>query len=75
MKAQEQKIHYKSDGRWYPVLDNRYSGFVVLIDQMPDSADPELYYDDEEKDPNAPNPADKLADLDLPAEFEFDPAI
>jgi len=42
---------------------------------MPDSADPELYYDDEEKDPNAPNPADKLADLDLPAEFEFDPAI
>lgn len=37
LKAQEKKIQYKGDGRWYPVLDNRYSGFVVLIDQTPDS--------------------------------------
>ncbi len=74
LKAQEKKIMYKGDGRWYPVLDNRYSGFVVLIDQAPDTAEPELYYDDEERDPNAPNP-DKLADMELPAEFVFDPAI
>ena len=74
LKAQEQKIQYKADGRWYPVLDNRYSGFVVLIDQMPDSAEPEAFYDDEERDPNAPNP-DKFGDMDLPAEFQFDPAI
>ena len=41
---------------------------------MPESAEPEAYYDDEERDPNAPNP-DKMTDMDLPAEFEFDPAI
>ena len=56
------------------MLENRYSGFIVLIDQMPESAEPEGYYDDEERDPNAPNP-DKMGDMDLPAEFEFDPAI
>jgi len=56
------------------VLDERYSGFVILIDQAPDSTDPETYYDDEERDPNAPNP-DRINDLDLPQEFEFDPAI
>ena len=56
------------------MLENRYSGFIVLIDQMPESADPEGYYDDEERDPNAPNP-DYFGQLELPAEFEFDPAI
>lgn len=74
LKAQEKKIEYKADGRWYPVLDERYSGFVILIDQNPDSTEAEQYYDDEERDPNAPNP-DRMGDLDLPEEFEFDPAI
>lgn len=74
LKGQEKKIEYKGEGRWYPVLDNRFSGFVVLRDQMPESGEPETYYDDEERDPNAPNP-DIHGELDLPAEFEFDPAI
>lgn len=41
---------------------------------MPDSQEPEQYYDDEERDPNAPNP-DRQSDLDVPEEFEFDPAV
>ena len=41
---------------------------------MPESTEAEAYYDDEERDPNAPNP-DKIGDMELPAEFEFDPAI
>ena len=66
---------YKSEGnRWFPVLEYRFSGFVVLRDLQPESAEPELYYDDEERDPNAPNP-DRLADMDLPKEFEFDPVV
>lgn len=74
LKAQEKKIEYKGEGRWYPVLENRFSGFVVLRDQMPESEQLEAYYDDEERDPNAPNP-DMHGELDVPAEFEFDPAI
>jgi 26S proteasome regulatory subunit N2 len=74
LKAQEKKIQFKADGRWYPVLDERFSGFVVLFDQAPETAEAELYYDDEERDPNAPNP-DRVSDMDLPEEFEFDPAI
>lgn len=30
LKAQEKKIKYSGDGRWFPVLENRFSGFVVL---------------------------------------------
>ena len=45
-----------------------------MIDQTPESTEAELYYDDEERDPNAPNP-DRVSDMDLPEEFEFDPAI
>ena len=37
LKAQEKKIQYKEKGRWYPVLENRFSGFVVLRDQDPES--------------------------------------
>ena len=74
LKAQESKIEYKGEGRWYPVLDNRFSGFVVLRDQMPESQEPEQYYDDEERDPNAPNP-DRQSDFEIPEEFEFDPAV
>lgn len=47
------------------MLDDRYSGFVILFDQAPDSTESELYYDDEERDPNAPNP-DRVSDMDLP---------
>ena len=74
LKAQEKKIEYKPDSRWAPVLTQRFSGFVVLRDNNPGSAEPELFYDDEERDPNAPNP-DQHSDLVLPAAFEFDPAI
>lgn len=56
LKAQEKKIQYKADRRWAPVLTERFSGFVVLRDNNPGSAEPELFYDDEERDPNAPNP-------------------
>ena len=56
------------------MLEDRFSGFIVLKDLQPDSQEQELYYDDEERDPNAPNP-DKVGDMDLPEEFEFDPAI
>jgi hypothetical protein len=56
------------------MLDNRFSGFIVLRDNQPDSQEPEAFYDDEERDPNAPNP-DRVSDIELPAEFEFDPAI
>jgi 26S proteasome regulatory subunit N2 len=74
LKAQEKKIQYKPDSRWFPVLENRFSGFVVLRDQNPSSTEPEQFYDDEERDPNAPNP-DRQSDLLLPEEFEFDPAV
>jgi len=46
----------------------------MLRDQNPGSQEQELYYDDEERDPNAPNP-DRQSDLDIPEEFEFDPVI
>lgn len=71
--------------RYYPILDTRFSGFVVLQDleptAKPDGADgaaaeaeEEQFYDDEERDLSAPNP-DLVSDLDIPKPFEFDPAI
>lgn len=45
-----------------------------MRNQKPESEEQELYYDDEERDPDAPNP-DKQSELDVPEEFEFDPAI
>ncbi len=30
LKAQEKKIQYLPDGKFYPVLDTRFSGFVIL---------------------------------------------
>ena len=56
LKSQDKKIKYKEDCRWYPVLENRFSGFIVVRNQNPESQEPEQYYDDEERDPNAPNP-------------------
>jgi len=37
-------------------------------------AEEEQFYDDEERDLNAPNP-DLVSDLDIPKAFEFDPAV
>lgn len=75
LKAQEKKIKYKEDGKYYPVVDTRFAGFVVLRDNVPPPEDEkELYWDDEEIDPNAPNP-NLVTDMELPAEFEFDPAV
>ena len=34
----------------------------------------EIFYDDEERDADAPNP-DLVSDLDIPAAFEFNPEI
>lgn len=69
-----------SGAKYYPILDTRFSGFVVLRD-MPASGvaaegeqEPEQFYDDEERDLSAPNP-DLVSDLDIPKPFEFDPAI
>ena len=52
---------------------------MVLSDLNPGKepaadAEPELFYDDEERDADAPNP-DLVSDLDIPKAFEFDPAI
>ena len=73
LKEQEKKIKYIEDGVYYPVLDRRHGGFVLLKKQK-ENPEPEQFYDDEERDPNAPNP-DMQTDLNLPAEFEFDPAV
>ena len=32
VKAQEKKITFKEEDRWFPVLDNRFGGFIVLKD-------------------------------------------
>lgn len=39
-----------------------------------EAMEPEKFWDDEERDADAPNP-DLVSDLDIPAPFEFDPAI
>lgn len=74
IKDQEKKVEFNKEARWYPILDSRKSGMVILRDQNPASEVEELFYDDEERDPNAPNP-DMQCDLELPAEFEFDPVV
>jgi hypothetical protein len=58
-----------------PILENRFSGFVILRQTREDAeGETEVFYDDEERDLNAPNP-DLQSDLVLPAAFEFDPAV
>lgn len=74
LRAQEKKIKYKDDGSYYPVLDTRFSGFIVLRGQKQEGEEPETYWDDEEVDPTAPNP-NLYSEFELPAEFEFDPAV
>ena len=70
-------MQYINDGenRYLPVNDNRYSGFVVLKavrDLRP--GEKEEFYDDEERNLDAPNP-DLVSDFKIPAAFEFNPAI
>ena len=55
-------------------MANRYAGFVIVRDTLEMGDEKELYWDDEERDPNAPNP-DTMLDMELPAEFEFNEAI
>lgn len=73
LKQQEATIQYPADGRYAPVLASRFGGFVILKEQHP-SDEPEEFYDDEERDQDAPNP-DLQTDLKLPEPFEFDPEI
>jgi hypothetical protein len=47
---------------------------VVLSGTGASLEEKELYYDDEERDLDAPNP-DLVSDLDIPKAFEFDPLI
>lgn len=76
LKAQEKVISYLHDAsvKYSPVLESRFAGFVVLSDTGAPSEEQELYYDDEERDLDAPNP-DLVSDLDIPKAFEFDPLI
>ena len=77
LKAQEKVIAYLHDAtvKHSPVLESRFAGFVVLSDVgAPAEGEKEAYYDDEERDLDAPNP-DLVSDMDIPKAFEFDPAI
>lgn len=61
------------EGRYFPVLETRFAGFLVLKDNRPpNEGEEEKYYDDEERNMDAPNPD---LDPDLPVAFEFDPII
>ncbi len=78
-------MQYQKDdsSRYYPILDSRFSGFIILKDLEQSSStaaaaqaegEEEQFYDDEERDLSAPNP-DLVSDLDIPKPFEFDPAV
>ena len=75
LKAQEKKIVYQQDeeSRYYPVLNSRFSGFIVLREtRCLREGEAEEFYDDEERNLDAPNP-DLVSDM--PAPFEFDPTV
>jgi len=56
-------------------MDNRFSGFIVLREtRQLHEGEKEEFYDDEERNLEAPNP-DLFSDIHIPASFEFDPAI
>lgn len=81
VKAQEKVIVFdkQENPRYMPVLSKRFGGFVILkqtenwAPREGESAQ-EQFYDDEERDENAPNP-DLVSDLDIPKAFEFDETI
>lgn len=57
------------------MLASRFAGFVVLRElRAAREEEKEEFYDDEERNLEAPNP-DLASDLDIPAAFEFDPAV
>merc|ERR1712045_857886 len=65
LKLQEEKMSYpkgeERETRYYPILDTRFSGFVVLKDlplnpAAEEKMEKEKFYDDEERDEDAPNP-------------------
>lgn len=57
------------------MLPERHSGFVILREARPlGDGENEEFYDDEERDADAPNP-DLQGEFKLPEPFEFDPAI
>jgi hypothetical protein len=57
------------------VLNSRFSGFIVLRETRAlRDGETEEFYDDEERNLDAPNP-DLISDVQIPAAFEFDPAI
>lgn len=56
-------------------MENRFIGFVVLKETRAlREGETEEFYDDEERNLDAPNP-DLVSDFKIPAAFEFDPAI
>ena len=73
LKAQEKTISFKEDGTFIPVLTSRFGGMVILR-ELNQAQEAELFYDDEERDADAPNP-DLQTEFKLPEPFEFDPAI
>ena len=58
------------------MLTTRFAGFVILneINQLGPDEPVEEFYDDEDRDKDAPN-HDLQTDLVLPEPFEFDPKI
>jgi hypothetical protein len=56
-------------------MANRFSGFVVLRETRElQAGEIEEFYDDEERNFDAPNP-DLVSDLKIPAAFEFNEDI
>ncbi len=56
-------------------MENRFTGFLVLKETRAlREGEVEEFYDDEERNLDAPNP-DLVSDIKIPAAFEFDPAI
>ena len=78
LRAQEKKVSYLKDDpdcRYYPVMEQRYTGFVILQETRElREGEKDEFYDDEERNLDAPNP-DLVSDLQIPAPFEFDPDI
>ena len=57
LKQQETKISYSNEVRYKPVLETRFGGFLILKEINPlAEGQAEEFYDDEERDLNAPNP-------------------
>ena len=45
-----------NESRYEPILSNRFSGFVLIAPKGGEIINGEEFYDDEERDMNAPNP-------------------